>query len=30
VKTGIHPVVATAQNVATFKRQMKWVGLSYD
>lgn len=30
VKTGIHPVVTTAQNIATFKRQMKRVGLSYD
>ena len=30
VKTGIHPAITTAQNVATFKRQMKRVGLSYD
>ncbi len=30
VKTGIHPAMTTAQNVATFKRQMKRVGLSYD
>jgi leucyl-tRNA synthetase len=30
VKTGIHPVVTTARNIATFKRQMKRVGLSYD
>ena len=30
VKTGIHPVVTTAQNIATFKRQMQRVGLSYD
>jgi len=30
VKTGIHPAVTTAQNIATFKRQMKRVGLSYD
>ena len=30
VKTGIHPVVTTAENIATFKRQMKRVGLSYD
>ena len=30
VKTGIHPVVTTAQNIETFKRQMKRVGLSYD
>ena len=30
VKTGIHPAKTTAQNIATFKRQMKRVGLSYD
>jgi leucyl-tRNA synthetase len=30
VKTGIHPAISTAQNIATFKRQMKRVGLSYD
>jgi leucyl-tRNA synthetase len=30
VKTGIHPAMTTAQNIATFKRQMKRVGLSYD
>ncbi len=30
VKTGIHPVITTAENIATFKRQMKRVGLSYD
>jgi leucyl-tRNA synthetase len=30
VKTGIHPAITTAQNIATFKRQMKRVGLSYD
>jgi leucyl-tRNA synthetase len=30
VKTGIHPAVTTAQNVATFRRQMKRAGLSYD
>ena len=30
VKTGIHPAQTTAQNIATFKRQMKRVGLSYD
>ncbi|HJT20299.1 MAG TPA: leucine--tRNA ligase, partial [Nitrospira sp.] len=30
VKTGIHPAVTTAQNIATFKRQMKRIGLSYD
>lgn len=30
VKTGIHPSITTAENIATFKRQMKRVGLSYD
>ncbi|MCE7963906.1 MAG: leucine--tRNA ligase [Nitrospirales bacterium] len=30
VKTGVHPAVTTAQNIATFKRQMKRAGLSYD
>jgi leucyl-tRNA synthetase len=30
IKTGIHPAITTAQNIATFKRQMKRVGLSYD
>src|SRR5687767_11702744 len=30
VKTGRHPAITTAQNIATFKRQMKRVGLSYD
>jgi len=30
VKTGIHPAITTAQNIATFKQQMKAVGLSYD
>ncbi|WP_455376992.1 leucine--tRNA ligase [Petrachloros mirabilis] len=30
VKTGIHPAITTEQNIATFKRQMKRVGLSYD
>lgn len=30
VKTGIHPAITTAQNIATFKRQMRRVGLSYD
>jgi leucyl-tRNA synthetase len=30
VKTGIHPAMTTAQNIATFKRQMKRAGLSYD
>ena len=30
VKTGVHPAITTAQNIATFKRQMKRIGLSYD
>ncbi len=30
VKTGVHPAVTTAENIATFKRQMNRVGLSYD
>jgi leucyl-tRNA synthetase len=30
VKTGVHPAMTTARNIATFKRQMKRVGLSYD
>lgn len=30
VKTGIHPAITTAENITTFKRQMKRVGLSYD
>jgi len=30
VKTGIHPLVTTAENIATFKKQMRRVGLSYD
>jgi len=30
IKTGIHPAITTAQNISTFKRQMKRVGLSYD
>jgi leucyl-tRNA synthetase len=30
VKTGVHPAVTTAENIATFKRQMKRAGLSYD
>ncbi len=30
VKTGIHPAITTAQNIAIFKRQMRRVGLSYD
>jgi len=30
VKTGIHPAITTAQNIDTFRRQMKRAGLSYD
>src|SRR4029079_3147345 len=30
VKTGIHPSMTTAQNIATFKRQMKRLGLMCD
>lgn len=30
IKTGTHPAVTTAQNVANFKRQLKSLGFSYD
>jgi len=30
VKTGIHPALTTAENIANFRRQMKRQGLSYD
>ena len=30
MRTGIHPRITTQQNVATFKRQIKMLGLSYD
>lgn len=30
IKTGTHPAVTTAQNVANFKRQLKALGFSYD
>ena len=30
VRTGIHPAITTAENIATFRRQMKRAGLSYD
>ena len=30
VKSGIHPAITTAQNIAVFKCQMRRVGLSYD
>lgn len=30
MQTGIHPSITTQQNVATFKRQIQMLGLSYD
>ncbi|MCC6645241.1 MAG: leucine--tRNA ligase [Polyangiaceae bacterium] len=30
IQTGTHPAVTTAKNVATFKRQLKSLGFSYD
>ncbi|MFH0959288.1 MAG: class I tRNA ligase family protein, partial [Pseudomonadota bacterium] len=30
IKTGIHPRVATEQNIATFRRQLKALGFSFD
>ncbi len=30
MQTGIHPKITTAANVATFRRQIKMLGLSYD
>src|SRR5258705_4279158 len=30
VKTGVHPSITTAENIANFRRQMKRVGLSHD
>lgn len=30
VKTGVHPAITTKQNVDTFRRQIKAIGLSYD
>lgn len=30
VKTGIHPKITTEKNIATFKRQLKMLGFSYD
>ena len=30
IKTGTHPRVTTSQNIATFKRQLKSLGFSYD
>ena len=30
IRTGIHPQVATAKNIETFKRQLKSLGLSFD
>jgi len=28
--TGIHPAITTAENISTFRRQIKMLGLSYD
>jgi len=30
IKTGVHPAITTAENVANYRRQMKRIGLSYD
>ena len=30
IKTGTHPASTTAENIATFKRQLKMLGFSYD
>ncbi len=30
MQTGIHPSITTQENIATFKRQIKMLGLSYD
>jgi leucyl-tRNA synthetase len=30
IKTGTHPSITTAENIATFKRQLKSLGFSYD
>lgn len=30
VKTGVHPNIITKENIATFKRQLKMLGFSYD
>lgn len=30
IKTGTHPAVTTEKNIATFKRQLKMLGFSYD
>jgi leucyl-tRNA synthetase len=30
IKTGTHPRITTAQNIATFKSQIKSLGFSYD
>jgi leucyl-tRNA synthetase len=30
IETGTHPAVTTAANIATFTRQLKALGLSYD
>ena len=30
IKTGVHPKITTAENIATFKRQIQSLGFSYD
>jgi len=30
VETGVHPRITTQKNIATYKRQLKMIGLSYD
>jgi leucyl-tRNA synthetase len=30
IKTGVHPSIITEKNIATFKRQLKMLGFSYD
>src|SRR5690606_26945377 len=30
IKTGVHPKITTEKNIATFKRQLKMLGFSYD
>src|SRR5260221_12278987 len=30
MQTGIHPTITTQENISTFKRQIKMLGLSYD
>jgi leucyl-tRNA synthetase len=30
IKSGVHPAITTAENIANFRRQMRRIGLSYD